>query len=252
MKLTALVERVQKAEAKVAKKQSTIEKKQAQVEKKYTALTKYIPNPRELSESDYRRICQSSDPHALDVYDLISSIEMLEDDIRRGQNEIKEIEATIEKYRAQIVVESGAEQTYATEVPAVLKSLEASLVEAWDKYDIERRELLRAKKAELGYKAFLQKYSGVDYNLLYTEDEKIHSANAKDAHDMVLDLYNRVHGITGDVTSWAGITSEIGTHGCPVLNGLVIGSNGRARVDSIYAGGWNIQRLHVRVLVHAC
>ena len=53
---------------------------------------------------------------------------------------------------------------------------------------------------------------------------------------------------TGEITSWAGIHLEAGSY-CAVLNGYVEGKEGRARVESILAGGYNIQRLHIRVLV---
>ena len=67
---------------------------------------------------------------------------------------------------------------------------------------------------------------------------------------MILDLIRRVKDITGEITDWSGIQATIGAQGFTVLNGYVIGKEGRARVESILAGGYNIQRLHVRVLVH--
>jgi hypothetical protein len=74
----------------------------------------------------------------------------------------------------------------------------------------------------------------------------------RDARAFVLDLLNRTKEITGEITSWAGVHLTVGTNGFPVLNGYVEGKEGRALVESIYAGGYNIQRLHVRVLVKAC
>jgi len=65
-----------------------------------------------------------------------------------------------------------------------------------------------------------------------------------------MDLYRRVKNITGEITDWSGIHAEVGTWGFTVLNGLVAGKQGKCAVESILAGGYNIQRLHVRVLTY--
>lgn len=80
-------------------------------------------------------------------------------------------------------------------------------------------------------------------------DEDIHKANMKSAEVMIVDLFNRVREITGKVTDWTGIRAEQGNV-FPVLTGVVIGVQGRAKVETILAGGYNIQRLHIRTLVH--
>ena len=64
----------------------------------------------------------------------------------------------------------------------------------------------------------------------------------------MLDLYNRVYSITGPVTNWSNITLQQSVQG-PVLNGIVQGELGKVRIESILAGGYNIQKLHIRVLV---
>lgn len=67
----------------------------------------------------------------------------------------------------------------------------------------------------------------------------------KSAESLIMNLYSRIHAITGEVTDWDGIHYSGGA-----LNGVVYGKLGSVRVESILAGGYNIQRLHVRVLVH--
>ena len=70
----------------------------------------------------------------------------------------------------------------------------------------------------------------------------------KDNHDavesLVLDLQNRIAYKVGEITDYSHLTV-----GMKALNGSVTGKLGSCRVESILAGGYNIQRLHVRVLV---
>lgn len=89
----------------------------------------------------------------------------------------------------------------------------------------------------------MYKYSQ-EMELSKTEEE-FYKSNLKEVELFIVDLYNRVKAITGEVTDWANIH-----YGGKALNGFVTGENGTAKVESILAGGYNIQRLHVRVLVH--
>ena len=68
--------------------------------------------------------------------------------------------------------------------------------------------------------------------------------------DLIINLIYRVRKITGEITDWSDIRASVGTGGFTVLNGTVIGKEGIAHIESITAGGYNIQRLHIRVLVH--
>lgn len=58
-------------------------------------------------------------------------------------------------------------------------------------------------------------------------------------------LVDRVREITGEITDATGL--YIGDNG--EINGLVIGIRDKARVNTISAGGYNIQCFHFRVLV---
>lgn len=231
MKIETLRDRIEKAKAKIEKKQNTIIKKTATIEKKKIALENEI-----------------------DVYErrgIESDIEWLEDDIKRLGKEIAATKETLAKYEAQLTGEIAKEEILLKEIPEIFNSLRDDLVAEWDRWDIDRREELKKQYRELGYKKFFERNTRAGYEFMYKTEAQIHAANVQDAKLLILDLYYRVKGITGEVTDWTGIETEIGTHGFTVLNGIVIGKEGRAKVESIYAGGYNIQRLHVRVLVHS-
>lgn len=259
MKIETLKERIEKAELKVSKKQGTIAKKQKSIEKKSTYLmTKYGVDYNTFDK--YNREGHGwTREEDYDVYWTMCDIDTLTDDIKRLTKEIPEIQKTIEKYKGQLAGEIEKESIFIREVPEVMKKLEVQLVAEWDKWDFARRERLQKVYREVGYEAFMKgtpekhywdAHTHADYEFMYLTDEQIHDSNVKFARQEVLDLYIRVKGVTGEVTDWTAIGLEQGNE-FPVLTGIVIGKEGKAHIETILAGGYNIQRLHIRTLVHS-
>ena len=56
----------------------------------------------------------------------------------------------------------------------------------------------------------------------------------------------KVEKFCGNVTDASGL--YMGHDG--TINGIIVGDKGKAKVETIVAGGWNIQIAHYRVLVH--
>lgn len=231
MTVTELKARIEKKQAQIERKYNTIAKKEKQIAKKQAELAKLTADSPEAKW-------------------IKSDIYWLEEDIRRGAGEIKECEATLAKYEAQLKGEQEKEATFINEVPQAMKDLEANLISEWDSNDINRREWLKDEYKELGYTEFMKKHHRAGYEFRYRTDEEIHKSNTKDARLFILDLLNRVKAITGEVTNWSDVYLTYGNT-FPVLNGYVEGKEGRAEVESILAGGYNIQRLHIRTLVKA-
>ena len=235
MKIETLSERIANAENKIGKKQLTIAKKQALIAKKQQLLeTKYLVN------SD-----------SLAALTLKWDIEHYTDDISRLEREITETALTLDNYRKQLTGLMDRVSVLITDMPDILKGLQEELVERWDKWDIERRDRIQSDYRELDYKEFSRKYNHADVVFKSKTDEQIHDDNVQAAEDLIIDLIYRVRSITGDITDWSNIRATAGTGGFTVLNGTVIGKEGIACVESITAGGYNIQRLHIRVLVHS-
>ena len=156
----------------------------------------------------------------------------------------------LNNYRKQLTGLMERVSVLITDMPDILKGLQEELVERWDKWDIERRDKIQADYRELGYKEFSRKYTHADVMFKGQSDEQIHDDNVQSAENLIIDLIYRVRKITGEITDWSNIRASVGTGGFTVLNGTVIGKEGIARVESFTAGGYNIQRLHIRVLVH--
>lgn len=225
-----LEERIAKAIERANKKENTIVKKQKLIDKKRTQASKL------------------TDEH--EIWSLEYDAKYLEEDIKRLHKEIAEIHKTVEKYQKQLAGVLERENIYAKEMPEQFKMLQAALVERWNEFDNNRKAYCRQKYEELGYKEFFRKFTGADYNLMYKSADEINKANMKNAELMIIDLFNRVKDITGEVTEWDGIRAEQG-NAFPVLTGIVVGKMGRAYVETILAGGYNIQKLHIRTLVHS-
>lgn len=63
--------------------------------------------------------------------------------------------------------------------------------------------------------------------------------------EMILDLVSRLREHVGTITDATGL--HMGYTG---VEGLIIGDKGKAKLQSIGAGGYNVQCWHVRVLIH--
>ena len=230
MKIQTLKDRIQNAESKIEKKQATIQKKTEWIAKKEAKLINLSEQERKWAEWD---------------------IQNWKDDIQRLNYEIAELQTSIESYEKQLSDEIAKEEVLLKEIPESMKRMQAELVEKWDAWDIERRNFLKEEYKLLGWSEFHKNHkTKADYLFKDLTDDQLHNRNLKDAKCLILDLCNRVKHITGEITDWTGIRAEQGTCGVAVLNGVVLGKEGRCKVESILAGGYNIQRLHVRVLTY--
>ena len=262
MKIQTLKERMEKLQTKINKKHGTIEKKQKSVLKKSSMLfQKYGVTYNEqirLTTDKFKQLGLSKE-EAWDAYWLQCDIDSLMDDLERLPKEISEMQKTMEKYEGQLAGEIEKESMFITEVPEILKQMEVQLVAEWDRWDHERQERLQKKYDEVGYTAFFKgtpahhfwdKHTYADYEFMHESMESIHNDNVKFARQEVLDLFIRVKDVTGEITDWSGITCKQGNT-FPVLTGVVVGKEGKASVETVLAGGYNIQRLHIRILVHS-
>ena len=230
MNIKTLTERIENAEKKILKKQNVLDKKQKMVDDK---------------KSEIASLSDISKKRSLEV-----DIEFLEWDIRTLKSEIETTKKTLEKYHKQLDGEIAREKSWIDEVPEVLKSFQTELVSKWDEHDIQKRDRIRKACKELPYEELKKMYHWRDRDwAMYTTDEQIHDSNVKDATNLILNLVNRVKDVTGEITDWDHLSVANGTWGGAVLNGYVSGKEGRCCVESIGAGGYNIQRYHIRVLV---
>lgn len=200
---------------------------------------------------------------------------------------IKNKEAAIQRdhYAINSLTDELAEVVKKLEaVPQAIKDYEVDLREgfiadrkfrrSWAQGEIQERkengewvtvEDLRAKWEELGlsevrslhdpkwgiYQELKDKRNEQEnLKLIASEsDESIEKGARDDARALILDLNSRVSGYVGEATDCSGLKVTRGTHGCAVLNGIVIGSKGRCEVKSKGVAGYNIVRWHIRVNV---
>lgn len=83
---------------------------------------------------------------------------------------------------------------------------------------------------------------------IYDEDKRLKWLDdilKQEKKNKMIDLINRINEITGTITDAKDLS--VGVKGN--LDGIIIGENGSAKIQTISAGGWNIQCFHFRILV---
>lgn len=128
--------------------------------------------------------------------------------------------------------------------------------EKWEQETIEWFEEMKGIRKELGDYNFSKEYktklSKINMMLIRYHPIEETKGLAKSIREIVAeDMVNKKAKVYAKVTKKVGEIKEVnlycGEDGTP--NGTITGTNGTVRIDTIIAGGYNVQCLHYRVLV---
>jgi hypothetical protein len=279
-----LQDRIAKAEETIAKKENTISKKDIQIQKKMDKLAKLgftyedkLVYMNELEDLGFDR------DTAHEIYWLECDIEHLEDDIQRGLKEINEKQKSLEEYKQKL--QSEIEKANSRNIPVIIEFLEMwkehvteyyhnafeqFLIEReewykyssehtdwWNRYgyDTRRNDPEEYKRIEREYDNkrdaynrkwnFMFEFVDSGYGDTFNDErlKKILDEEANAKYDFIIE---RTNAIVGTITDASNL--RIGAKGD--LNGTIIGDRGVASVQTVGAGGWNIQCYHHRTLIN--
>lgn len=152
---------------------------------------------------------------------------------------------TIEYFKAEYIRYKAAKEEYYDKDSEYVKRMD----EARREYGFNSAEYKAIYKEHREYDArFRRSWTHVTQfnhgSLTWTETmEKDIEQEKNRKYD---DIIERVNQIVGTITDASNLS--VGAKGD--LNGIIIGDEGKAKVTTIGAGGYNIQRFHFRTLVH--
>lgn len=232
---------------RISQKQEAIQKLQVKIGKFQKRLETMLKKIKANNWDENNCDCMKGYPEHEKAFDLIWDYTYLKQDLEKAIAQLPKEQKLLQEYQERLERESK-KYSQLKELPEALLKLRDNLEITWTRQDIECREFYRQAYNQLGYKEFIKKYSSAGYSLLKSTDEEIAKEAKLSAKVYVDDLYLRVFSITGKVTVVnCAYLGESGVN----LNGTITGENGVARVRTVVAGGFNIQRLHVRTLVQA-
>ena len=234
-KMTAVevTERINKAQEVVNKLEALICRREGKLKKLQHDLAK---------ASDERKGGMYSEKQLIEW-----SIEDEQTALEENRKKLPEKKAVVEKWQRKLE-EINAESRKLDTIPEQLKRLQKELVEKIVKAEIEHRERIYEDSRNMSWDEFSKKHSYHEREY-YTgrSDRDFKEMVTRDAHAeakyWILDLMRRVEKKVGEITEWNLYFGGI------ALNGWVVGTKGKAFVETIIAGGYNIQCLHNRVLV---
>lgn len=230
--------KVNGAEEKLLKIKNTLERHKKQADKKLEVILKNGWN----EHDEYQK--EGTNEHN-ECYWLVVDYHSKLEDIKNTEKKIKEAEKIVLNWKEKLDKELKKELFIETELPEILLELKEDLKNDWTNEDEAMKEKMFKDKNKMEFKEFRLVYSYSLEDYLNKSRKDFLRINDKLAKNFVLDLYNRIKHITGEVINWKNVE-----YGGKALNGFVYGKNGNAKVETIVAGGWNIQREHLRVLVH--
>lgn len=234
MELRGIESKIMSATAKLEKIQKTIAKREAYVKR--------------LEEKASKMGIDMEKPNMFDseVYEVVCKIRINKDDLGRNYFDrdqytgyLKKLNAKekelLEKNKAIDVIRVPAVEKFLADWgQAVLDNMKEEIAEV-NKYLEAGHSVYEAAKI----------YSPMAIANFDREEDELQRRVDRDIQDKRYDLYVRCAKVVGVITDARGL--KLGDNGS--INGGIIGEDGMANVETIWAGGYNIQRLHFRVLV---
>lgn len=181
-----------------------------------------------------------------------------ESDIKRTTSDLEAAKARLAKYEAKEQLEAQLEAGKVEIIEKFLDEWEARVneyyrrkVEQYIEYTTVTNPYPKGMSRQECDKAYRAREKEIDlrfskqvirYGKGYANYEKDTAADKKAKREM---FYARIAEITGAIKDAKYLT--IGDNG--EINGIVYGDKGTVSVETISAGGWNIQCFHFRVLV---
>lgn len=279
-----LQDRITKATENISKKEALIVKMNDRISKnmgKLNAMGYTAEQIEEGIDNPYRM--DRSNPNYDKAFDLCYSISDAQDSIHNAEKVLPELRDKLAKYEADL--QSLIEKANSRDIKVILEFLEnwkgmvkdfyvgsidkwvatlkeyyeadSAACEWWNSHWGERnnKELVaemnkpvkeaKARHAQFAYlDPYMERKSGGRYVMDMEKLQKDLDREAENKYDFIIE---RTNAIVGQITDAAYL--EIGEKGD--LNGYIIGTRGKAKVQTIGAGGYNIQCYHFRTLIHA-
>lgn len=255
-----------------------IQKRIEGAEQKLEKLNKKLVRILKAEESNY----EENNPYYYSDYDKRSTLREIEDCKKNIQTYEKDLSIAIEKENSrnvQVIIgflQGWKDRVYKIYEDAILEARDmwarikemAKQFHGWDESDelkqlraeyhehfygkheykeyynsyMKRNERIETKVAE-GKWEFINNYfyaHNIEEGLQRLDRDLTNEMNRK--YDFIIERTNK---IVGQITDTADL--RIGMNG--ELNGFILGTRGKAKVETIGAGGYNIQIFHYRVLV---
>jgi hypothetical protein len=285
MEIKELEVKVAKAAEKVTAIKGTIQRHEKGVEKKLAVVAKFGITLDNMEEMKW--LGGVAGTGGSDHYWEICQVEQKQDDIKGATRKLKEAELILENWKGKLSVEVEKERFLNEQAPAIIveflnqwkEMARGWYIKAHTRYVELRTQLTEAKKDAEGrflaenpdkrawgreYDKFMKSDIAVK-NIVASvamlggavatmatyrqEDERLkwlEKMLEADRKAKLLDLIYRINEVVGKITDAALLrVSEKGN-----LDGIIIGEQGRAKIETIGAGGYAIQIFHYRTLVH--
>lgn len=232
VKLNNLLASLEKSEMKVEKTTATIERHFKQLNKKASALTKlgydtdYSNIDFTVRQSEFRKQVAHFESQkwstetgksVTEYYEVCDFYSKLED-IQNSYNKLAEAKKIVANWIVKVVSEK-AKVDFATSAPQVI----IDFVNSW---------------GELAYEWMME-------NTKNPNAESIRTMIENDKQVKIIQLTMKVTEAVGEITT----ARQLDVSAKGDLNGIIEGQNGKARVETISAGGYNIQCYHYRTIV---